>query len=49
MDNKLKKIMAKVLADALKTKLHIEANSTSSTFIYQPKAPKDLLRFREKK
>lgn len=37
---------AKGIAIALEKVLRIEANTTSCTFAYQPKAPKDLQKYR---
>lgn len=49
MYNKLQKFAAKTLTDVLSTKLHIEANSVSCIFFYQPKTPKNLSQFKNKK
>lgn len=44
----INKPIAEFAAKILKNILRIEANSTSSYIIYQPKAPKTLSRFRRK-
>lgn len=46
--NIISKSVARVLADTLKASLHMEANSTSCMFVYQPKAPAELSRFTRK-
>lgn len=47
--NKMSKPMAKKVAKALNTVLRTEANSASCAVAYQPKAPKDLMRFKSAK
>lgn len=49
MNNKLQKLAAKALTGVLGTRLHMEANAASCIFTYQPKAPENLSRFKEKK
>ncbi|MFG6329639.1 MAG: cyclic lactone autoinducer peptide [Lachnospiraceae bacterium] len=41
--------VAKTVANMLDSVLRTEANSTSCCVIYQPKAPKELERFKRKK
>lgn len=43
MDKTLASLVAKMAKDTLKA----EANSTSCTIVYQPKAPKELNRFKK--
>lgn len=49
----MKKQMAKSVAEGMKKVLDValrtEANSTSCLFTYQPKAPKELMKFRRNK
>lgn len=40
---------AKGIASVLKKILSVEANTTSCTFAYQPKAPKDLQKYRRER
>ncbi|MDE5780023.1 MAG: cyclic lactone autoinducer peptide [Lachnospiraceae bacterium] len=47
--NNLSKPIAKGVASALNTLLRVDANSTSCVVVYQPKAPKELARFRSTK
>ncbi len=49
MKDKLSKKVAKGAVSVLDTFLRMDANSTSCCVIYQPKAPKELKRFRRKK
>lgn len=46
---KIIKLVAKGVKNALDTVLHAEANSTSCIVVYQPKAPKELVKYRRKK
>ncbi len=46
---KLSKNMAKKTARLLDSVLKLDANSSSCYVIFQPKAPKELLRYRRKK
>lgn len=46
---KMSKTVAKGIASALNSMLRIEANSTSCVIAYQPKAPKELEKFRREK
>ena len=39
--------IAKSVASVLKTSLRVEANTTSCILVYQPKAPKELSRFKK--
>ena len=43
MKNKVAKLVAKMATNTLKT----EANSSSCALVYQPKAPKELSRFKK--
>lgn len=45
----LSKPAAKTVANVLNTLLRVDANSTSCIVAYQPKAPKELARFRSDK
>ena len=45
----ISKSLAKKVAGTLNTVLRAEANSTSCIVYYQPKAPKDLMRFKSDK
>lgn len=45
--DKLTKAMAGATLSVLNHVLKVDANSTSCMYIYQPKAPKDLERFRK--
>lgn len=47
--NILSKGVAKAVVLTLDMFLHADANSTSCCFIYQPKTPKELEKFRRKK
>lgn len=47
--SKLSKTIAKEMASMLGTVLNVEANSTSCSIVYQPKAPKELSKFRRDK
>lgn len=49
MKNQVSKSIAKGMVSALNTFLRTDANSASCYIIYQPKAPKELARFRRKK
>ncbi len=50
MTNKnLTKQAAKGVASALESLLRVDANSTSCGIVYQPKAPKELARYRKSK
>lgn len=46
---KVSKTIARGAASVLNSLLHVEANSTSCVVVYQPKAPKELERFRKEK
>ena len=46
---KIAKVVAGKAANVLDAVLRAEANSTSCLVVYQPKAPKDLARFRKEK
>lgn len=48
MKKQIKKNIAKRVKKILDVVLCVEANSTSCMFIYQPKVPKMLEKFREK-
>lgn len=48
-EKSLSRQTAKVVAGTLNKMLKVEANSTSCTIVYQPKAPKALERFRKGK
>lgn len=43
------KTVAKATTNVLNTLLRVEANSASCVLFYQPKAPKELARFRREK
>lgn len=43
------KLAAKGMKNALDTVLRAEANTTSCSIVYQPKAPKELTKYRRKK
>lgn len=45
---KLSQMSAKGVASILENMLKVEANTTSCAYIYQPKAPKDLQKYRRK-
>lgn len=45
---KLSQMSAKGVASILENMLRVEANTTSCGFAYQPKAPKDLQKYRRK-
>lgn len=47
--NKMNQTLAKGVVSMLRGVLNVEANSTSCSFIYQPKAPKGLEKFRKNK
>ncbi|MCI9533022.1 MAG: cyclic lactone autoinducer peptide [Lachnospiraceae bacterium] len=49
MKNKLSKSTAKGIRSFLNTFLHIDANSSSCITLFQPKAPKELSKFRRGK
>lgn len=49
MKSKLSKLVAKKTAAALDTILRVDANTTSCCIVYQPKAPKELARYRRMK
>ncbi len=49
MKHKVSKSVAKGVASALNTFLRADANSASCCIIYQPKAPKELARYRRTK
>ena len=49
MKNKVSKSVAKGVVSALNTFLRADANSASCCIIYQPKAPKELARYRRTK
>lgn len=44
---KIKSALAKGIVKTLNVTLHMDANSTSCAVIYQPKAPKDLSKYRK--
>lgn len=48
-NSNLSKPIAKGVASALNTLLRVDANSASCVIAYQPKAPKELARFRSTK
>lgn len=45
----LTNLVAKTMVNVLNGLLHIDANSASCLVAYQPKAPKELERFKKKK
>lgn len=49
MKNKITKSVSKGMVSVLNSFLRADANSTSCAMIYQPKAPKELERFRRTK
>ncbi|MDD3417357.1 MAG: cyclic lactone autoinducer peptide [Lachnospiraceae bacterium] len=49
MKGKLTKSVAKGVVTVLNTFLQADANSASCCIMYQPKAPKDLTRFRRRR
>ena len=49
MKAKTEKKLAKGIAKVLETTLKVEANSTSCFVMYQPKAPKELSKYRRMK
>lgn len=49
MKNNLSKEIAKKTVSVLNTTLRADANSASCLFMYQPKAPKELEKFRRTK
>ena len=49
MKKNLSKMAARKITSAMNVFLRIDANSTSCTVVYQPKAPKGLSKFRRKK
>ena len=49
MKGKLSKVAAKGTKSLLNTVLRVDANSTTCIFTYQPKAPKELAKFRRMK
>ena len=49
MEKRISKLSAKGLTLALNAVLRTEANSASCMLLYQPKAPKELSKFRRKK
>lgn len=49
MKRQVKKSMAKGMKVALDIVLRTEANSASCVIIYQPKAPKELMKYRRKR
>lgn len=49
MKGKVSKIVAKGTVSVLNTFLHADANSASCIIMHQPKAPKELARFKKKK
>lgn len=44
---KVQKLVAKGIVSTLNAALHVDANSTSCAIIYQPKAPKELSKYRK--
>lgn len=48
-ESKTEKNLAKGIAKVLETTLKVEANSTSCFIMYQPKAPKELSKYRRMK
>lgn len=49
MKGKVAKVAAKGMKNVLDTILRTEANSTSCIVLYQPKAPKELMKYRRTK
>ena len=49
MKTKTEKTLAKGVSKVLETALKVEANSTSCLFMYQPKTPKKLSKYRRMK
>lgn len=49
MKGKLSKVVAKGTVSVLNTFLRADANSVSCAIAYQPKAPKELARYRRRK
>ena len=49
MKKSLSKMAARKIPSAMNVFLRIDANSTSCTVVYQPKAPKGLSKFRRTK
>lgn len=49
MKKRVSNIVAKGTVSVLNTFLHADANSTSCIIMHQPKAPKELARFKKKK
>lgn len=49
MKGNLSKMVAKKAVSVLNASLRASANSTACVFMYQPKAPKELARFRRTK
>ena len=49
MKKNLSKMAARKITSAMNVFLRIDANSTSCTVVYQPKAPKGLSKFRRTK
>jgi len=47
LEKKLNKNVAKAVANMAKQTLKVEANSNSCLLMYQPKAPKELSRFKK--
>lgn len=48
-ENKLKKTVAKGITSFLDISLEVDANTTSCFIAYQPKAPKELQRYKKEK
>lgn len=49
VEKQVRKSVAKGIKSVLETVLRAEANSTSCIIIYQPKAPKELMKYRRNK
>lgn len=45
----IRKSVAKGMKSTLDMVLRVEANTTSCSIVYQPKAPKELMKYRRKK
>lgn len=48
-ENKLTQFIAQKVTSIFNMVLQVEANSTSCSFVYQPKTPEQLSKFRKKK
>lgn len=49
MKKDMAKTSARKIVTVLDKVLHMEANTSSCTFVYEPKAPKELKQFRREK